>query len=76
MAEIVSFRKDTGAEEGGLLTRSLRDGVLRLVLNNPPANVLSIALLEALLETRDGRDGAGCARRRPRLDGQCLLRRA
>ncbi|MGO6942680.1 enoyl-CoA hydratase [Rhizobium johnstonii] len=51
MAEIVSFRKDAaGAEEGGLLTRSLRDGVLRLVLNNPPANVLSIALLEALLE--------------------------
>ncbi|MGO7731782.1 enoyl-CoA hydratase [Rhizobium johnstonii] len=51
MAEIVSFRKDAaGAEEGGLLTRSLRDGVLRLVLNKPPANVLSIALLEALLE--------------------------
>ncbi|MGO6710667.1 enoyl-CoA hydratase [Rhizobium leguminosarum] len=51
MAEIVSFRKDAaGAEEGGLLTRSLRDGVLRLVLNNPPANVLSIALLAALLE--------------------------
>lgn len=41
MAEIVSFRKDAaGAEEGSLLTRSLRDGVLRLVLNNPPANVL------------------------------------
>ncbi|MBY5781073.1 enoyl-CoA hydratase [Rhizobium leguminosarum] len=51
MAEIVSFRKDAaGAEEGRLLTRSLRDGVLRLVLDNPPANVLSIALLEALLE--------------------------
>ncbi|MBY5749212.1 enoyl-CoA hydratase [Rhizobium leguminosarum] len=51
MAEIVSFRKDAaGAKEGGLLTRSLRDGVLRLVLDNPPANVLSIALLEALLE--------------------------
>ncbi|MBX4858680.1 enoyl-CoA hydratase [Rhizobium sophorae] len=54
MAEIVSFRKDAaGAEEGGLLTRSLRDGVLRLVLNNPPANVLSIALLEALMEQLD-----------------------
>ncbi|MBY5796922.1 MULTISPECIES: enoyl-CoA hydratase [Rhizobium] len=51
MAEIVSFRKDAaGAKEGGLLTRSLRDGVLRLVLNNPPANVLSIALLEALMQ--------------------------
>lgn len=33
-----------------MLTRSLRDGVLRLVLDNPPANVLSIALLEALME--------------------------
>jgi enoyl-CoA hydratase/carnithine racemase len=50
MAEIVSFRKDADRmEEGGLLSRSLRDGVLRLVLNNPPTNVLSIALLEALM---------------------------
>ncbi|MBB4331401.1 enoyl-CoA hydratase/carnithine racemase [Rhizobium leguminosarum] len=32
-----------------MLIRSLRDGVLRLVLNNPPANVFSIALLEALM---------------------------
>jgi enoyl-CoA hydratase/carnithine racemase len=50
MAEIVSFPDAARAEGGGLLTRSLRDGVLRLVLDNPPANVLSIALLEALME--------------------------
>ncbi|PDT17462.1 enoyl-CoA hydratase [Rhizobium sp. J15] len=54
MAEIVSFRKDAdSADEGGLLLRSLRDGVLRLVLNNPPTNVLSIALLEALMNALD-----------------------
>ncbi|MCJ9696727.1 enoyl-CoA hydratase [Rhizobium leguminosarum] len=49
MAQIVSFPDAARAEEGGLLIRSLRDGVLRLVLNNPPANVFSIALLEALM---------------------------
>ncbi|MBA9035753.1 enoyl-CoA hydratase [Rhizobium leguminosarum] len=49
MADIVSFPDAARAEEGGLLIRSLRDGVLRLVLNNPPANVFSIALLEALM---------------------------
>ncbi|MGR9448946.1 enoyl-CoA hydratase [Rhizobium leguminosarum] len=49
MAEIVSFPDAARAEEGGLLIRSLRDGVLRLVLHNPPANVFSIALLEALM---------------------------
>ncbi|AVC49294.1 enoyl-CoA hydratase/isomerase family protein [Rhizobium leguminosarum bv. viciae] len=49
IAEIVSFPDAARAEEGGLLIRSLRDGVLRLVLNNPPANVFSIALLEALM---------------------------
>ncbi|QSY95840.1 enoyl-CoA hydratase [Rhizobium bangladeshense] len=48
MAEIVSFRKEAGKTEG-LLLRSLHDGVLRLVLNDPPANALSIALLEALM---------------------------
>ncbi|MBX4910473.1 MULTISPECIES: enoyl-CoA hydratase [Rhizobium] len=47
-AEIVSFRKEADRTDG-LLLRSLRDGVLRLVLNDPPANVLSIALLEALM---------------------------
>ncbi|MGR9371995.1 enoyl-CoA hydratase [Rhizobium leguminosarum] len=49
MADIVSFPDAARAEEPGLLIRSLRDGVLRLVLNNPPANVFSIALLEALM---------------------------
>ncbi|GLR61254.1 enoyl-CoA hydratase [Rhizobium indigoferae] len=49
MADIVSFPDAARAEEGGLLIRSLRDGVLRLVLSNPPANVFSIALLEALM---------------------------
>lgn len=49
MAEILSFPDADRMEEGGLLVRSLRDGVLRLVLNNPPTNVLSIALLEALM---------------------------
>ncbi|ANL46295.1 crotonase/enoyl-CoA hydratase family protein [Rhizobium phaseoli] len=47
MAEIVYFPDADRAD--GLLLRSLRDGVLRLVLNDPPANALSIALLEALM---------------------------
>ncbi|MBB5663471.1 enoyl-CoA hydratase/carnithine racemase [Rhizobium leguminosarum] len=51
MAEIVSF-PDAGRAEA-LLVRSQRDGVLRLVLNNPPANALSIALLEALIAELD-----------------------
>lgn len=32
----------------GVVLRSLDNGVLRLVLNNPPANALSIALMETL----------------------------
>ncbi|MDK4732897.1 enoyl-CoA hydratase [Rhizobium sp. CNPSo 3490] len=48
MAEIVSFRKEADRTDG-LLLRSLRDGVLRLMLNDPPANALSIALLQALM---------------------------
>ncbi|HWT59707.1 MAG TPA: enoyl-CoA hydratase [Rhizobium sp.] len=51
MVEIVSF-PDAGRAEA-LLVRSLRGGVLRLVLNNPPANALSIALLEALIAELD-----------------------
>ncbi|MBX5188734.1 enoyl-CoA hydratase [Rhizobium sp. NZLR3b] len=51
MAEIVAFPDANKAD--GLLVRSLRDGVLRLVLNNPPANVLSIALLERLMIALD-----------------------
>jgi len=50
MADVVSFRKE---EPGGLLLREAKGPVLRLTLNNPPANVLSIALMEALLTALD-----------------------
>ncbi|PST25553.1 enoyl-CoA hydratase [Mesorhizobium plurifarium] len=46
MADVVSLRKE---ESNGPLLRELNGPVLRLTLNNPPANVLSIALMEALL---------------------------
>ena len=50
MAEVVSFRKDPDkAGEGALVLRQLSDGVLRLTLNNPPANALSIAVMETLM---------------------------
>ncbi|KQV78682.1 enoyl-CoA hydratase [Rhizobium sp. Root1220] len=50
MAEVVSFRPDPSkAHDGALVLRQLSDGVLRLTLNNPPANVLSIAMLETLM---------------------------
>lgn len=50
MAEVVSFRKDPDkAGEGALVLRQLNDGVLRLTLNNPPANALSIAVMETLM---------------------------
>ncbi|OJU06504.1 MAG: enoyl-CoA hydratase [Rhizobium sp. 63-7] len=49
MAEVVSFKKDGASEPiGALVTADLADGILRLTLNNPPANVLSIALMETL----------------------------
>ena len=48
MADIVSLHKSGQAGEGILLS-ALEDGILRLTLNNPPANALSIALMEALL---------------------------
>ena len=49
MAEVVSFKKE-GVETGSGPVIVARDGgVLRLTLNNPPANALSIALMEALL---------------------------
>ncbi len=51
MAEVVSLRKD---EARGLVLRSdASAGVVRLTLNNPPANALSIALLEALVTELD-----------------------
>ncbi|OWK24110.1 enoyl-CoA hydratase [Rhizobium yanglingense] len=49
MAEVVSFRKGANEDGSVLVTRSLADGVLRLTLNNPPANVLSIAVMELLM---------------------------
>lgn len=38
---------------GGPVISAFSDGVLRLTLNNPPANALSIALMEALLVELD-----------------------
>lgn len=49
MAEVVSFKKDGGESEVGPVLSSREKGVLRLTLHNPPANALSIALMEALL---------------------------
>jgi enoyl-CoA hydratase/carnithine racemase len=49
MAEVVSFRKGANEDGSVLVTRSLSDGVLQLTLNNPPANVLSIAVMELLM---------------------------
>lgn len=48
MAEVVSFRTDP-SKATALVLRRLSDGILRLTLNNPPANALSIAVLETLL---------------------------
>jgi enoyl-CoA hydratase/carnithine racemase len=50
MADVVSFRKE---EPSGLVLCEAKGPVLRLTLNNPPANVLSIALMEALLAALD-----------------------
>ncbi len=49
MAEVVSFKKDGGDSGAGPVLSSRDKGVLRLTLNNPPANALSIALMEALM---------------------------
>jgi enoyl-CoA hydratase/carnithine racemase len=50
MAEVLSFRTEASKANGGsLVLRQLADGVLRLTLNSPPANVLSIAMLETLM---------------------------
>lgn len=50
MAEVVSFKKEA-AKEGEVrpLAFELRDGVLRLTLNNPPANALSNEVMTALI---------------------------
>lgn len=50
MADVVALRKD---QNEGPVASTFADGVLRLTLNNPPANALSIALMEALKERLD-----------------------
>lgn len=52
MADVVSLHKDPDQPESPLAVH-LADGILRLTLNNPPANVLSLALLERLHATLD-----------------------
>ncbi len=50
MADVVQLHK---GEAGGLVLQERNGAVLRLTLNNPPANVLSIALMEALSAALD-----------------------
>jgi Enoyl-CoA hydratase/carnithine racemase len=45
MAEVVALRQP---QQSGLVLKTLEGGVLRLALNNPPANALSLGLIEAL----------------------------
>jgi len=54
MAEVVSFRKDqAGKGEAEPLSLARKDAVLRLTLNSPPGNVLSIDLMRALIGALD-----------------------
>lgn len=48
MAEIVKIKTPQSLEETPLAVQPLDGGVTRLVLNNPPANTLSEAMLDAL----------------------------
>ena len=41
-------------DQDALVVSQLADGILRLTLNNPPANALSIAMMEALKSALDG----------------------
>ena len=50
MADVVSFRKE---EAAGLVRVERFEPILRVTLNNPPANALSIAVMEALGEALD-----------------------
>ena len=52
MAEVVSFNRE-GGEPQAPVTTALKDGVLRLTLANPPANALSIALMQTLMTELD-----------------------
>ncbi len=49
MAEVVSLKRVAGEAGDGPVLSALANGVLRLTLNNPPANALSIATMEALM---------------------------
>ncbi|MCD1266117.1 enoyl-CoA hydratase [Shinella sp. AETb1-6] len=50
MADVVEFRKE---EPAGLVRIERQAPVLRITLNNPPANALSIATMRALAEALD-----------------------
>jgi enoyl-CoA hydratase/carnithine racemase len=50
MADVVEFRKE---EPAGLVRIERQAAVLRITLNNPPANALSIATMRALAEALD-----------------------
>jgi enoyl-CoA hydratase/carnithine racemase len=50
MADVVSFRKE---EPAGLVRIERQGPVVRITLNNPPANALSIAVMEALGDALD-----------------------
>ena len=50
MADVVSFRKE---EPAGLLRVERNAPILRITLSNPPANALSIAVMEALGDALD-----------------------
>ncbi|MEE9313791.1 MAG: enoyl-CoA hydratase [Rhizobiaceae bacterium] len=53
MAEILKIKAPKNLGDAVLVAQHLDGGVLRLVLNNPPANTLSEAMLEALQTTLD-----------------------
>lgn len=49
MADVVSIKRAVSGEvEAGPIVRSLENGVLRITMANPPANALSLAMMEAL----------------------------
>lgn len=51
MAEIIAIHNQDGAD--ALVTTERQGGVLRLVMTNPPANALSLAMIAALQEEFD-----------------------
>ncbi|MDI6838804.1 MAG: enoyl-CoA hydratase [Rhizobiaceae bacterium] len=53
MSEVVPLKREGGEERRGPVLVDFADGILRLTLSNPPANVLSIALMEAMMAELD-----------------------